>query len=282
MAAIEGLREVTLENRHLDDACALVDEARWNETATDWKMMIDAGHAIGFEDEQGNLVASALTLPYGDAFGWISMVLVTADWRRKGIATWLLDTCIADHESAGRIPILDATPDGEKVYERLGFESHFTIRRWQADAPDNPGNLSGDIRPLDQDDQAHMVAYDREVFEGDRAAILLDIANRPGAKSWVMCDGSGYLLSREGRRALQIGPICADSDAAAQALLSQALAGLDEPVFIDVPDRHEALADMLDELGFTVQRPFRRMYKGDTNGFGDIARTYALAGPELG
>ena len=31
-----------------------------------------------------------------------------------------------------------------------------------------------------------------------------------------------------------------------------------------------------------VQRPFRRMYKGDTDGFGDIARTYALAGPELG
>ncbi|MBO6782153.1 MAG: GNAT family N-acetyltransferase [Alphaproteobacteria bacterium] len=282
MAAIEGLTRVSLDEEHLDDACALVDEAGWNETADDWRMMIDAGHAIGFEDGNGKLVASALTLPYGEDFGWISMVLVTAAWRRKGIATWLLDACIAELENAGRIPVLDATPDGEKVYERLGFESHFTIRRWQSSSPAAPARGDPAVRPLTGDDLPGLFGYDREIFGGNRASVLADIALRNGHGGWVIDGRNGFLLSRAGRRARQLGPLCADDDATATALLSAALAQFEEPVFIDVPDRHTAVCEMLEAQGFTVQRPFRRMYRGDTDGFGDIARSYAIAGPELG
>lgn len=282
MAAIEGLQEVELEPRHLDDACALVDEAGWNETRDDWEMMLEAGHAFGFEDDSGKLVASALTLPYGDAFGWISMVLVTAGWRRRGIASYLLGACIADHEGAGRIPILDATPAGEEVYRGLGFESHFTIQRWQCDAPTAQDRAGAGVRNATADDLPNILAYDREVFEGNRCSLLLDIGLRRRAKGWVLENRNGYLLSREGRRARQLGPLCADSEEDAQALMAAALNHFDEPVFVDVPDRHAGLIAMLQDGGFTAQRPFRRMFKGQTGGFGDIARTYALAGPELG
>lgn len=282
MAAIEGLREVELEPRHLEDACALVDEAGWNETRDDWEMMLEAGHAFGFEDDRGKLVASALTLPYGDSFGWISMVLVTAEWRRRGIASYLLGACIADHEDAGRIPILDATPAGEEVYRGLGFESHFTIQRWECENPRAAESPETGVRRASSDDLSNILAYDRETFEGNRSALLSDICLRRGAQGWVLEQGNGYLLSREGRRARQLGPLCADTDEDARALMAAALDYFDEPVFVDVPDRHAALVAMLQDGGFTAQRPFRRMFKGEADGFGDIARTYALAGPELG
>lgn len=282
MAAIEGLREVTLEPHHIDAACALVDEAGWNETSDDWVMMLEAGRAIGFEDEHGKLVASALTLPYGERFGWISMVLVTADWQRRGIASYLLGACLKNHEDAGRVPILDATPAGEEVYRRLGFDSHFSIQRWECARPDARDCSDAGVRAATSDDLQDVLAYDRDIFEGDRTTVLVDIGIRKGAKGWVLENGNGFLFSREGRRARQLGPLCADRDEDALALMAAALKHFDEPVFIDVPDRHAGLIAMLKDCGFTSQRPFQRMYRGNTKGFGDISRTYAIAGPELG
>ena len=40
------------------------------------------------------LVATAALLPYSAGNAWISMVLVTADFRRRGIATKLVDACL--------------------------------------------------------------------------------------------------------------------------------------------------------------------------------------------
>ncbi len=282
MANLAGLREISLAHRHIDDACALVAEAGWNETPDDWRLMIAHGDAIGFEDGTGRLIAAALGLPYGRQFGWISMVLVTAARRRRGLATYLLDACIAGHEAAGRVPVLDATPAGEKVYIGLGFKHHFTIQRWQCPHPGTPDSDNGGIRPIAAADIGQIIDFDRAIFGGDRAAILRDIATRSGTLGWVRTDGSGYLMSRAGRLARQLGPLCAEHDDAARALVAAALAHIDEPLFIDVPDHHTGLIEMLSQRGFTAQRPFTRMLKGKPPGFGDPARIYALAGPELG
>lgn len=282
MANLEGLREIPLAERHLGDACDLVAEAGWNETPDDWRLMIEHGDAIGFEDGTGRLIASALSLPFGPRFGWISMVLVTAPWRRRGLATYLLDACIQKHQSKGRVPVLDATPDGEKVYAGLGFKSHFTIQRWQGHAPDTPAGSDPRVRPIAPADLNQIIDYDRIIFGGDRSAILRDIATRDGALGWIRTDGSGYLMSRAGRLARQLGPLCAEHDDAAGSLVAAALAHIHEPLFIDVPDQHSALIDMLARRGFTAQRPFVRMLKGKPQGFGDPARMYALAGPEIG
>ncbi|MHA1565358.1 MAG: GNAT family N-acetyltransferase [Alphaproteobacteria bacterium] len=292
MAAIKGLRQTPLSNRHIDGACALVAEAGWNQTADDWCMMINGGEAIGFEDEAGRLVASALILPYdpapdNPAFGWISMVLVAADWRRRGIATHLLHTCIATLESAGRMPVLDATPDGRKVYTGLGFKSDFTIQRWQCAAPSRQsltktGHDARMQRQITAADIDQIIKDDRRAFGGDRTAILRDIATRDGALGWIRNDGCGYLLSRAGRLARQLGPLWAANDDAALSLLDAALRYFDEPTFIDVPDRHARMVASLTACGFMSQRPFLRMSKGDGLGLGDPAHIYALAGPELG
>ena len=103
----------------LPDAQALVAEAGWNQVAADWRMFLDFGTAYAVR-AQGRVVATAAWIPYG-ACAWISMVLVTAGERRRGLATRLLHRCIADVTAAGLVPVLDATPAGAKVYAPLGF-----------------------------------------------------------------------------------------------------------------------------------------------------------------
>jgi hypothetical protein len=90
------------------------------------------------------------------------------------------------------------------------------------------------------------------------------------------------VLARPGRLATQIGPLVANDEAAAIALLQAALARIDGPVFLDVPDRWTGIAAELQRRGFTIQRGFRRMVLGRDAGFGDPGRSFVIAGPEFG
>ena len=84
-----GLAAVPLTAADAPAAVSLSAEAGWTQIAGDWRLMIDLGEAIGVRDANGALVASALALPFDGPFAWIRMVLVTAAYRRRGIATAL-------------------------------------------------------------------------------------------------------------------------------------------------------------------------------------------------
>ena len=80
-------------------------------------------------DRGGRLVATAALLPYTADNAWISMVLVTESWRRRGLATRLVDTCLNTATRLGLTTWLDATPAGAAVYGPLGFTPTIQLRR---------------------------------------------------------------------------------------------------------------------------------------------------------
>jgi hypothetical protein len=92
----------------------------------------------------------------------------------------------------------------------------------------------------------------------------------------------GFLLGRDGRSETLLGPLVAEDDATAQALLARALAGVSGPVYIDFADTKAAVRAWLETQGFTPQRPLTRMVYRRAQSFDDPARTYAVAGPALG
>lgn len=278
MAATEAPAKDVLGAADIPAALALSAEAGWNQDAADWALMIREGRAICLRNAEGTPVSSALALPAGDRLGWISMVLVTQPWRRKGLATRLVEDCIGWLEAAGRFPVLDATPDGAKVYERMGFEGIAGITRWQSDAP-RPGPVSG-VRAAEPGDMAMIHSLDEAVFGAARPRILADLAQRGPA--FVAASGAGFALARPGRLALQVGPVSAPDDATAVTLLDAVLTTATGPVFIDVFDAKSRLASALEARGFTIQRPFTRMIRGRAAPFGDADRAFAAAGPELG
>ena len=81
-----------------DDALAglaLSAEAHWNQNEADWRFFLTNGTVFGVRDHDGHLVASAALLPYTSGNAWISMVLVTENRRRRGLAARLVDACLA-------------------------------------------------------------------------------------------------------------------------------------------------------------------------------------------
>jgi GNAT superfamily N-acetyltransferase len=278
MGSTEALDERPLSAADLEGAGALVAEAGWNQNAADWRIFLELGSAIGIES-RGALVATAATLPYPSGFGWISMVLVTAAFRRRGIATRLLEACISGLVDARMIPVLDATPAGREVYKPLGFRDGWQIQRWRrrSDAAVPATNA----KPLREAAWPGVLALDATAFGCDRSPLLERLRRRSGAFACVV-EGRGFLLGREGRVATQLGPIVADSDVTAASLAACALARLKAPVIVDALERHGAFAGWLAGHGFERERPYTRMALGRDELFGDPAKTYAIAGPELG
>lgn len=113
----------------------LSDAAGWNQTAEDWQLLLSLGFGWGLWHGDDGPLASALALPYGDAFAWISMVLVTPPLRRQGIATRLTEACLEELDARGLEARLDATAAGQAVYEKLGFTPGFTFTRWESERP---------------------------------------------------------------------------------------------------------------------------------------------------
>ena len=285
MAASEALAIERIGAGDVASGLALSDAAGWNQTAADWAFFIAEGNAIGVRDDAGRLVASAAALPYDGAVGWIAMVLVDADHRHRGWASRLVAACAETLTRSGRAPLLDATPAGAEVYRRSGFVAGFAFERWQGNvvATDRAAADRG-VDLGDPDALAAMVAIDRSISGVGRPALLAAFAARSATRAWLDEDSTGFVMTRAGRRATQIGPLLASDDAAALALAERALAAAAGPVFIDVAAHQPALQQSLAARGFVRQRPFIRMALAATPVPALVAspRLFAVAGPEFG
>jgi ribosomal protein S18 acetylase RimI-like enzyme len=278
MGATEALVETALTPADVPGALALSAKVGWNQTADDWRLFIAHGGTFGLFDGDEGLVATAAALPY-DGFGYISMVIVDPAWRRRGLARRLMGECIDVLRGQGRAALLDATPAGALVYRGLGFVELATMERWEGEGG-GAAQVGRVADRLGRDDLDNLIEADAVAFGSQRRFLLEDFLARPGTIAWS-CDG-GYLVMREGHRAMQIGPLVASSGEAARVLLATAIASARGRVFLDLFTSWPEPAALLESLGFKRQRPYIRMALDRASLPGDPQRLAIAAGPEFG
>jgi GNAT superfamily N-acetyltransferase len=275
MGAIDHHAIVTLGPQDARDGLLLSEEAHWNQNEADWRFFLTEGTVFGIRNGDGRLIATAALLPYSSANAWISMVLVTANWRRRGLATKLLDACLEAAAKRGLTTWLDATPAGAAVYGPLGFTPTLELRRLRFAGPATapPSKLAPDGN-LDE-----MIARDRRAMGFDRSAVLRELGGRAGSR--LISHGRAMGLIRDGRKARQLGPLFADDAGSATALIETIGQSETCPILIDVVSEHDEFLKNLTNSGWTIERPFQRMR------FGLVASRalelpFAVAGPEYG
>ena len=278
-----------LDTDCIPEALPLSAEPGWNQVAADWRLMIEHGDAFGVSTESGRLIASGLTVMYGGPFGWISMILVTQEFRRRGLATRLMRACMDALRGHALVPALDASPEGREVYLRLGFRDVYRTTRMFA--PGGRAAVAGDVagvagtRGASAEDLPSMVAYDRAPYGADRSYMLEHLRGRlPDAAFVAERDGRirGMVLARDGRACAQVGPLIADDTGTAVALLRRAFNAIPGPVCLDIADHHEPIRTWLDTLGFSPVVRFVRMIHERGEPYDDPERVFVIAGPELG
>jgi GNAT superfamily N-acetyltransferase len=256
---------------------ALSEEVGWNQTVEDWSLLVRLGRGFAVTGSEGGIVATAVAFAYPSGFGWIGMVIVHGPYRRRGLSTRLMERTIVELRDRGLVPMLDATPAGQPVYERMGFRAVRALSRWRGEG----GGAAAPVLPP-VEDVRDIAELDRAAFGADRSAVLADLLGRQGAGSWLDPAGGGYLLSRPGRTATYAGPFVARETETALGLLDSALARISGPVAIDLPDEHSELAQLLTGRGFQRERPLTRMALEHDTPFGEPSLVRAIAAPELG
>jgi GNAT superfamily N-acetyltransferase len=270
--------QITIVRLRRDDALAglaLSTEAHWNQNEADWRFFLTRGIVFGVRDTAGRLVATAALLPYTSENAWISMVLVTESWRRRGLATRLVDTCVNTATKLGLTTWLDATPAGAAVYGPLGFTPTIQLRRLRlenastsaVDTPPPAGQLS------------EFITCDIGAMGFDRRDLLDELGGRP--RSRLLSNGDAMALVRDGRTARHIGPLFADGPAHALAMVGDIVAHETGPLLIDAVANQDAFLQGLTDMGWTIERPFQRMRFGRAKSQ-SAELPFAVAGPEYG
>jgi GNAT superfamily N-acetyltransferase len=256
---------------HLADVPAVMElstAAGWNQTAEDWRRMIELEpHACFGIECDGRLVATTTLLCYGTDLAWLGMVLTHHDYQRRGFARRLVAAAVDEARGRGvRCLKLDATDQGHDLYASFGFIDEQPIERWEHSWPPPlqvPDPVLGEIP----------TALDRGAFGTDRSRFLHSL----GSLAFVAEDA--YSMSRPGARSLYLGPCVARHPHTAHRVIA---AALDEgPWFWDLLPENTAARILAIEFGFHPVRRLIRMRLGEHLQTRDDW-VFAIAGFEAG
>ncbi len=257
-----------LRKSDLPALLGLVEAANWNQTAADWERLITlcGKRATGVEVE-GKVVSSATLLPHGSEVAWLGMVLTLPEHRRQGYARRLL-TQLIDEAPRGQTIYLDATSQGQPLYEQMGFICEGVLHRFAGTA-----YRSEEAKP----NGSWNGRLDRDAFGADRGALLRELER--DSEIWQLEDGS-FAMRRPGRLRPYLGPLVAKSRASAEALALRALHGAGEVYWDIFEDNREALS-LAGSLGLQPYRRLVRMRRGKAID-ADRGMQFGIAGFEYG
>jgi len=255
----------------------LTTEAGWNQTAEDWRTLIELTPEGSLAIEVGGELAATTTLLcYGQRLAWIGMVLTRMRYRGHGFARRLMTEALglADEMKIETVK-LDATNQGQPLYEKLGFRCEQAVERWWWRGGTRCSRASVTDPPAPQDGWRDA---DLRVFGTDRTELLSKLAGR----NPPLLLGDSFLFSRPGRLTSYLGPCVAEASASARALIERALptGGSDEWFWDLLCSNAEAVA-LARALDFTPKRHLTRMVRGKELCAKEKA-IYAIAGFELG
>lgn len=253
----------------------LKDAAGWNQTADDWRRLIELAPAGCFGIEvDGVLVATTSAVCYGTDLAWIGMVLTSAEHRGRGFARTLMRHALDYIESRGIGCVkLDATDMGRPLYEQLGFVTESLIERWWRAPASVDGATALPCGDIDR-------GLDRLAFGADRSRLLQQLAQIECA-----CLEDGFAMLRSGSDATYFGPCVASSPNTAGELLASVLhAHGREPIYWDLLPDNTAALELAPLYGFSPRRRLARMAYGPGRDRFSCRNdlVYAIAGFEFG
>jgi ribosomal protein S18 acetylase RimI-like enzyme len=259
----------------LANAIELPRLSGWNQTIEDWQTLLRLDPQGCFCTELDNrIVATTTLLCYGRRLAWIGMVLTRPEYRRMGFAQRLVKAAL---ERATDLKIesvkLDATPEGQPLYEKLGFQTEQIVERWfRAGLQDRASEKTG------SSPDPYSLELDVEAFGADRATLLrqLTFRNPP------ITAADAYCFARNGTRARYLGPCVAREQKAARLVIEQCLRESPESDWYwDLLIANKNALELATEFGFVPRRRLERMVLGNTIKKNDQL-VYAIAGFELG
>ncbi len=158
-------------------------------------------------DMSGERVGICVATSYG-LYGFVGELIVSEEWRGRGIGRQLLESAVENLRSRGAASIfLDGVPAAIPLYERVGFRRVCRSMRFS-------GTLKGQryprVRPMRGDDLGAAGQLDRAAFGADRRFYLeRRLSLQPELCQVLEKDGgeiAGFIMGRRIDDFVWIGP----------------------------------------------------------------------------
>jgi hypothetical protein len=269
-------------NRAAQVATSWADAEGWNPGLDDAGRFLAADpHSFLATEREGEIVATVSCALYGDSYAFIGFYIVRSDLRRRGIGSPLFERALG--RAGGRVVGLDGVLEQQASYERRGFVLAHRNIRWRT--------VGGGARPegvveLSSVPFEQLLAFDSAIFGSERERFLRTWIDRPAGHALACVHGeklAGYGVLRPCPVGTKIGPLFADEQDVAEALLTGLLAsaGPRTQVFIDMPAANHRAAGL--RAGRPMEPSFEtaRMY---LNGRppDDVQKVFGVTTFELG
>lgn len=179
----------------------------WNQSLEDCRFLIDSEWCrMICVEEKGEVIATAGVPVYND-MGFINMVIVHPDHRRRGIATAMIRHLLETLKV--KTFRLHATPAGSLVYSKIGFVTTRTMSYFASPSPSFPAGKEI-VKPATLADLDAIAAMDFVNSGMDRKKLLESNLKRFGQFA-LKIERNGELaafsLGRRGRKQRQISAV---------------------------------------------------------------------------
>jgi predicted N-acetyltransferase YhbS len=230
-------------------------------------------------EHDGQIVATVGAVDYGE-LAYVGLMAVSPAAQSQGIGRLLMEHLLGWlRERACPLVLLDATDRGAVMYESMQFVDDATAYVYVLPEGVDSARLgepavAHEVRTATADDLEAIVAFDAPRFGADRRKLLTTLLVEQRQPCLVASDEAGRLQGYLFLRAV-LGPWVAETQAAADSLLTEARQRIEVPPSVMVPRSNALALELLARHGFVEQRRLRHMRLG---GDGPPGRAECLFG----
>lgn len=267
-----------MQPEDLPSALKFTQAVQWPHRLEDWQFHFRLGRGWVACDEDGTMLGTATWWSYGEHHGSVGLVVVDGSQQGKGIGRRLMETIIDD--AGSRSLQLVATQAGLKLYQQCGFREVGWIEQRQGEisSPVDEPSTTAEMRATTTSDLETLTALDAAAMGAPRRDLLQHLL----AVGSGFVHPGGFVMKRQGGRGTLIGPVVAESESLAIALVAKALNSSTGFVRIDFPSHAVQLAAWLDSVGLVKVDTIAVMHRGDPPAANPGMRTYALVSQAFG
>jgi len=278
------------KHEDIDFAYKLDVMEQWDDTRNDIKRMLNyEPNGCFIAEINGKPVGHVFSISYG-RLGWTGLLIVKAEYRRRGIGTLLTKTAMNYLLSCKVETIkLEAVSAIADLYRKLGFVDEYDSLRFTGASEEIMSLPNCSLNPLKREGITQLAKFDAEYFGANRTKVLHRLYQENPQLCFVSRIGSrivGYIMVRKTKSGYRIGPwVCnPENPQVARELLMECMEtiGHNAKLYVGVPAMNEVAVEILQDFDFRQYSKSIRMHFGEKLETERVDGVFAIGGPEKG
>lgn len=224
---------------------ALREAIEWPPGSWFFTPILESGGYLPLvRDDSGSLIGMGLGAAFGTG-GFIGNMVVQPERQRRGIGATVFEHLLRWFETKGVTNVqLEATPEGQPLYERYGFTPRWESVTGVCTALPDPGDSV--VHAVTEADWVDVRKLAMRAYGHDREAFFRALAAYPETEEAAVLRDNGRVTAFAIRRPGRVGPLVADSETAAESLARALLNRAGEGVRVPIGNpRHNAFWERL-------------------------------------